>query len=166
MVVADKESFQKFKDGELFASSWEYKCHCEAVLIPFDKVYSMYINAVNEERDWARKHHWNDDIVIMSKAALKWLFDHPAVVDEMSEEETEKYINENTSGQLHDELSHFLDNGCGFTSSWVYDQGHPISYEMVRYFTKNFETEYDDYQSVAPHETADGQVEMKAVWYY
>lgn len=37
---------------------------------------------------------------------------------------------------------------------------------MIRYFTKDFETEYDDYRCVAPHETADGQVEMEAVWYY
>lgn len=166
IVVADQESFRKFKEGELFADEWWYKCPYQADLITFDKVYNMYINAVNAERDWARIHHLNEDFFIVSKTLLKWLFDHPNVVDEMGEEETEQYVREHTSGKLQDELLTCINGRNWFAWSWVYDQYHPISYEMIRYFTKDFETEYDDYRCVAPHENADGQVEMEAVWYY
>lgn len=167
IVVADKESFQKFKDGELFADAWWYKCPYHANLITFDQVYAKYINDVNHTRDWDRIHHYNNDIVILSKEAIRWLFKNPVVLsDSMAGCDIENYIRVWSTGSLRDELLEYLDSGYGFATSWVYGQYHPISYMMLRYFTQEFVTEYDDYQSEHPHENADGNIEMRAVWYF
>lgn len=158
-VVAPKDDFQKFIDGELFASEKSYKCWGDTPLITMDEVYEKYLNFCKEFR--------RDDTPVSKELLKKIMVEYDKFVSDDSDTELDwdKVISAEWPEAVRTEL-----DASGETLLWTVEcfldmQYAPISYRMAEFLTAGFTMEYDDYVCVGPEECPDGTVKMHAVWY-
>lgn len=165
LVIADKDSFDKFMGGELFAKEHDYKFFGNTELVYFGEVYDNYIKYCDDYTfDHVRvsNHMLRELVALFSKFVKEddgGLTIDPKKVDEYDwipevREEIES-LKENYE----------LDRVLGDVSCWMDMQYSPMSYDMLRYITDDFKTGYDGYESIPPTDQPDGTVKMHAVWY-
>ena len=173
MVVASETDFQKFVDGELFADGGCYKCPYQAELITLEDVVNRYNQHVKDEHDYAFEHNYECDEKPISATLAKWVMLHPEVLEIDGDVKMSDYLKDHRD-ELPDEEYYeatetFYKRVTDFRC-WIDDDSTPFSYKMLSFYTQDFSTEYDDYESYSPKdvELADGSKvkELNAVWYY
>jgi len=159
IVVADSEDFAKFVNGELFADEASYKCGYDARLLTADEVYEKYHEYFLES-----VIQYDDDAYQLSKDTVIWLMNHW--------EEVQPIIDYHSDVYSVDSMPLHVKGECEANSSSVSDLLNwldflytPFSYSMLKFFTEDFTTEYDDKESEPPKET-DGKTSCYSCWYY
>lgn len=173
MVVAGETDYQKFVDGELFADCGSYKSPYQAKLITIDEVVTLYNKHVDEEKAWAEQHNYECTEKYVSVTLAKWILLHPEFIDVGDCVEHSDYLKEHRDGlpddEYYAETATFCEQSINFCN-WIDLDYTPFSYKMLAYCTKDFTTEYDDYESYPAKdvEQKDGTKvkELNAVWYY
>ena len=169
IVVANADDYKKFVDGELFADEKAYKCSCRSDLISFDEVYSRYLAHLDNMNSGCG----DSKELPLGMNAVYWLMLHP----EMFELDDDKRIELiNGSNDIKDSVREELLTEMakpGYTRvnsfmCWIDYDSAPASYEMLRYWTEDFTSEYDGYGSSPVVDVVENGMPMKelrCVWY-
>lgn len=170
VVVANADDYKKFMDGELFADEKAYKCSCRSDLISFDEVYRRYLAHLDNMNSYCGD---SSKELPLGMNVVYWLMLHPELF-ELDDDKRIELINgsNDIKDSVREELLTELANpGCTRVNSfmcWIDYDTAPASYEMLRYWTEDFTSEYDGCESKPVEDIVENGMPMKklrCVWY-
>ena len=171
LVIASKDEFDNFMNGDLFAEGRDYKYFGETKLVQFSEVYDNYAKFCNDcsfvntrvSEPLLRElmcHYGDFAGVAQDNFVTGFVIDIDKVVAYRgwTEETMQEIESLRENNELYDTIR--------YVEMWMDMQYSPLSFDMVRRITENFSTGYDDYESIPPTDQSDGTVKMHGVWYY